>query len=365
MVLLRRNRFFILILIIALGLRLYHLWYGQLFFSDVAWYYLQAKNSLFSGTFPLLGITASITWLHQGALWTYLLIPALVLTGFHPLSGSVLIVIFSLVTLTLGYLILSKVFNRSSALVGISLYATYYFSVIHSRLAYHTSPIPLFCLITLGLLIKRRLLLSGLFLGFLYQLHLLTFVFWPMVIIFCIKNRLSPFKILFGFIIGLVPMIFAGPVPVFGIFFWIIKQLFTLSFLPGLNSQSYGVVIFMPILFIFSWLFHRLSPGINLVLVWLIIVLNIYYLFSNSYFENVFPYQITMSRRLAITGQLISKSQKTDFRLTLIGQDQSLPTADFPYRYLWWWKTRIDSSFSGTVGHFLINEHQATVSVLE
>lgn len=73
------------------------------FFGDIGWFYLSARDALLLGKFPLLGITASMTWLHQGPLWTYLLIPAFWLSDFHPLSPVILaliLIIFGLITKT-------------------------------------------------------------------------------------------------------------------------------------------------------------------------------------------------------------------------------------------------------------------------
>lgn len=44
------------------------------YFADMDWFFDSARQALVSGEVPVLGITASITWLHQGPLWTYLLL---------------------------------------------------------------------------------------------------------------------------------------------------------------------------------------------------------------------------------------------------------------------------------------------------
>ena len=126
------------------------------FFGDSAWFYFSARDALFTGQFPLLSLPTSITWLHQGPLWTYLLIPALILGNFHPMAGNFLMIFFSLIALPLIYYASAKLFNRHCGLITAFLYAFFHFAVIHSRIAYHTSPQPLFFLLFLLHLILRK-----------------------------------------------------------------------------------------------------------------------------------------------------------------------------------------------------------------
>ncbi len=360
-----RNRIFIAIFILALCLRLYHLQSAQLFFTDVAWYYDQARSALITPGFPISGIPASITWLHQGVLWTYLLIPALALSAFHPVSGSLLIVVFSQVTLILLYLLATRLFSRSSALIVSTLYAVFYLAIIHSRLAYHTSPVPLLFLTTLGLLIFRRDFFAGLFLGLLYQSHLLTFMFWPGVLIYTFKLRLSPIRLLAGFILGLFPLLLTGPLQIGGIFLWLLKQLLTFSFTAGLFSQSYFVVLFTPLLLAIAFLFKGFPAKYSIFLSLILIVVNLSVLFSASFFENRFPFGLTMADRFSLVSRINPYYLPQTLNITLIGQDQDLANSGLNYRYLYWWKNRNLPHNLPAPAQVVIDEPHLNVRVLE
>ena len=63
-----------LILLLSLFLRFYKISSLFPFNGDVAWDYLSAESFLKGGLWPLIGISSSVPWLHQGAFFTYLLI---------------------------------------------------------------------------------------------------------------------------------------------------------------------------------------------------------------------------------------------------------------------------------------------------
>ncbi|MBI5358328.1 hypothetical protein HZB69_01715 [Candidatus Amesbacteria bacterium] len=223
------------------------LWQVIPYFDDIGWFYSAARNALLLGKFPLLGITSSIVWLHQGPLWTYMVIPAFWLSNFHPLSPVVFIIFINLFLFPNFYYLISKLFNKRTALLSIFLFALIPWWRTHSITPYHTSPIPLFEVIFLLSLIKHRDFLAGLFLGLLYQLHLLTFIFWPLLLL-----RLNK-KSIFGFILGILPFIISGPTQTLGIFIWIIKHLFEGFGGTGLASDAYRVVLFIPGLIFFGF----------------------------------------------------------------------------------------------------------------
>ena len=212
------NRKLILILIIATILRFYNINKPVVPTIDQAWFFDSAKSSLKTGTFPLLGITTSIIWLHQGPLYTYLLIPTITNAQYF--------------TAILGVLTVFLVYRlggwEAAFVIAISP-----LSVMISRTPYHTSVIPFFLALFFVLLSKNKSFLSGLFLGFLYQLHLLTFIFWP----FVLKRTLRPLSVVSGFLLGILPFLLAGPVATGGIFVWFIYK--TIFGFPATNSLSF------------------------------------------------------------------------------------------------------------------------------
>lgn len=200
------------ILILALGLRLRGV-NNLPYFDDMGWFFTSARQALTSGQLPTLGITASITWLHQGPLWTYFLllpvatyIPAQLFTSLAGVAA-----------VALAYF--------AAGPVAAALLALLPFAVVTSQTAYHTSLIPLFFFLSYLCLTRRRLFLGGLFIGFLYQSHLLTFIYWPLWVI--LARKMPKLQITLGIILGILPFILAGPIQTFGIFIWIGKGLLT------------------------------------------------------------------------------------------------------------------------------------------
>jgi hypothetical protein len=266
----------ILLALIGLSLRLLYL-SSTPFVSDQDWFYYQAVASLRTGNFSLLGISTSITWLHQGPLWTYLLIPGLVISNFHPLSGTIFTIVLSVLTVLLIFFWCTSVFNRQTGIISAALVALCPFAIFSSRMSYHTSVIPLFTAIFLLLLSRKQALLAGLFWGFLYQLHLLTFVFWPIVAIYIFKKNIHLFIFILGFVVGIFPFIISGPVQTLGIFVWLVKFLITGAHSSGL-SAAYHMVFFIPLVIIISVVLSRLPRFVSYVVLLIIFMLNLFVL---------------------------------------------------------------------------------------
>ena len=214
----KKHRLLLVILIVATGLRLVGLDQPPKF-SDMDWFFTSARQTLATGHLPILGITASITWLHQGPLWTYLLL----LPTAVSLPPQLLTAVAGVAAVALAYF--------AAGPVAAALLALLPFAVVTSQTAYHTSLIPLFFFLSYLCLTRRRLFLGGLFIGFLYQSHLLTFIYWPLWVI--LARKMPKLQITLGIILGILPFILAGPIQTFGIFIWITKGL-----LNGFNVSS-------------------------------------------------------------------------------------------------------------------------------
>jgi 4-amino-4-deoxy-L-arabinose transferase-like glycosyltransferase len=109
---------------------------------------------LTSGSIPLVGIASSHPWLHQGALWTYMLAPILWLFSYNPVSGAYLSITFFIVTIFLIYKLGAEMFSKSAGAIAAYLFATSPLIILNARAPYHTSPIPFFTLIFLYALYK-------------------------------------------------------------------------------------------------------------------------------------------------------------------------------------------------------------------
>lgn len=182
--LLRKNILIISILVLALFLRIHKLDELMMFIGDFAWFYISARDMILTGDIPLLGITSSQTWLHQGPLWTYLLAILLSVFNFNPLSAAYFTAILGTITVCIMYKTGTILFSRRTGIIAAFLYATSPLVIVHSRMPYHTSPIPLFMALFLLAFYKW---ISGniryfpmlLFLsGVLYNFELATVVLW-------------------------------------------------------------------------------------------------------------------------------------------------------------------------------------------
>ena len=174
----------ITVLGIAIILRFYQLPRLMVFIGDQGWFYLSARDALLTGNIPLVGITASHTWLHQGALWTYILAILFRIWGFNPLIPGYFTATAGVFTVWLVYQIASSFFSRRIGLIACLLYATSPFIINSDRIPYHTSLIPLFSLLYFYCLVnwvkgrKYYFPLTVLCLTILYNFELATVSLW-------------------------------------------------------------------------------------------------------------------------------------------------------------------------------------------
>jgi len=219
---LRINKTFFLILLtllLALSLRIYNLSQSMIFIGDQGWFYLSARDLLIQGEIPLVGITSSHTWLHQGPLWTYMLSIVLYLFNFNPLAGGYLTAIFGVLTTFLVYKLGSSMFSVRVGFIAALLYAVSPLIVFFDRMPFDPSPIPFFTILYFYSIFKwikgknMYFPLIIIFLAILYNLELATFsLFFPLLFIFIyglykrkhwIKNILNK-KIFFYSVIGFI-----------------------------------------------------------------------------------------------------------------------------------------------------------------
>jgi len=154
----------------------------MIFIGDISWFYLQARDMLYTGEIPQVSIPSSHPWIHQGPFWTYLLSIALFIGRYSPVSGAVLAVMISLITVTVLFMVTTRLFSKKIGLLTVLLYCTSPLIIIHSRMPYHTTPIPLFTILYLYSVYlwltkgSRYFPLIVLFLGILYNFELATVI---------------------------------------------------------------------------------------------------------------------------------------------------------------------------------------------
>lgn len=259
------NKFSVLIfsiLMVSLFLRLYNLSISMPFIGDQGWFYLSARDLLIEGKIPLVGITSSHTWLHQGPLWTYMLSVALFLGNFNPLAGGFLTAAFGAGSVFLMYRLGSELFSQRIGLIAASLYAVSPLIVFFDRMPFDPSPIPFFTILyfySFFKWIKGKNIYFPLiivFLAILYNLELATFsLFFPLLFIFLygiykkkswIQNILNK-KIIFYSILG---------------FGTVMAPIIVYDFANGFKQT----IVFLGWVFIykpFSFLFKHTQDGVN------------------------------------------------------------------------------------------------------
>ena len=202
------------IILIAVFFRFYQINDFYYFISDQGWFYLSARD-LLNGEIPLVGITSSYTWVHQGALWTYMLAPMLLIFNYDPAGGAYLSAFLGVLAVIMMYVTGATLFDsKKVGLISAAFLAVSPLSIYFSRMPYHTSPIELATLIFIFSIYKyatgkkNHLILAFFMLGILYNLALVTMVFWILTAIVLIKLRKIDLKLfIFSFIAFLIPMI--------------------------------------------------------------------------------------------------------------------------------------------------------------
>lgn len=160
----------IFILLFGLVIRLYALPSQMHMISDQGWFFLSAKDIFETGKIPLVGITSSHTWLNQGPLWTYMLAIILWAGKFNPLAAGYFSVLIDVATILVLYKVSKELFSKDIGQIASFLYATSPLIIIHSRMPYHTSPIPI---------------LSILFIYFLYRFIKGNVIYFPLALFIC------------------------------------------------------------------------------------------------------------------------------------------------------------------------------------
>ncbi len=217
---------FIAILLLGIFLRTYRIAESMPFISEQGWFYLSARDMLLTGRIPLVGIASSHPWLHQGALWTYMLALDFWIFGFNPLNGAYLSVFLDILAIVFIYKLSSIMFSKRVGLMSSLLYATSPLVVLNGRMPYHTSPIPLFVILFTLFLYKwvsgNKYYFPLIFVALtaLYNLELATVPFWAIFLIILLYglwkkkiwvNEIKNLQILFlsilAFIIPMLPIL--------------------------------------------------------------------------------------------------------------------------------------------------------------
>ncbi|MBI2031143.1 MAG: glycosyltransferase [Candidatus Levybacteria bacterium] len=246
-------------LTIGFFLRIYKLSETMSFIGDQGWFYLSAKDMVLTGKIPLVGITSSHTWLHQGPYWTYILALIFKIFGFNPLIPGYFTAVVGSLSIFIIYKIVKKMFEKNTAIVSSFLYAISPLIIINERFPYHTTLIPLFTILFIYSLFKWvkgeviYFIWVIMLIGILYNFELATFSLAGVLLVFFLSglawkrkwalniiNKKILSLIVVGIIFTMLPVIIHdiknGFLQTFGYFAWVSLKL--INSVPGLISAT-------------------------------------------------------------------------------------------------------------------------------
>lgn len=380
-----------LILIFSAFLNLYKIDTLMMFIGDMGRDYLAARDMILFGKIPLVGITSSVLWLHQGPISVYSIALSFALSNFHPVSPAILYGIFAVISTSLVYKLGAMYFNRYVGLLSSAFYATSPLIVVNARMPYHTSLIPLFSaiffLVLLKVLKNERKFLPVLFfvLGLLLQVELSNAVlFFVVGLLFFLKRyRLKIgdiLKSLLGFILGILPFILYDLTHQFlqtiGLPIWIINRIrlfFGLTFsgnstfantpqalqtiaqqLTGILFPGSPIIVVLIIAIIFFAIIKNREINLRIILLTLIISLIGFIIHTTpgtAYFPLLFPimavlvgfsfyflikrHNLLMSLFVLIIILNALSTIKNDYFLTTKKGSHPLPPYNYSYGTTW------------------------------
>jgi len=219
-----RNPLAVLIIIIGVFLRFYHLPDFATFLSDQGRDAIIIKRIVSFEHWPAIGAPSSVGQIYLGPFYYYLMAPFLALFQLQPVGlafGSAIISIFGLI---ITYYLINKIINKQVAVWFLFLSAFSQVNIQAARFSWNPNPLPIFSFITIYFLYRwvktNRLLYAFLFgalFGSLFQLHhlsaLMIFTFIPIYVYQLITSKkrslsfLSWIVSLLGFVLISLPLL--------------------------------------------------------------------------------------------------------------------------------------------------------------
>lgn len=297
----KNNLLLFLIIVLSCVLNFYQIDKWIMFFGDIGRDYLAAKHMIISGSIPLVGITSSVTWLHQGPLAIYLIALSFLLGNFHPSSPSVLFALLGVATVYLVYKIGVDYFSTQVGLLSALLFATSPLVIVNVRSPYHTAPIPFVTGVVLLLLYQlflrrsKRLYFIGFCLGLLFMLELSnTVMLFAVAVLFYIFrkqfNSREYIKVIIGFFAGITPLILYDLTNSFvqtgGFVLWTVNRV-RLFFGLTLSGESTGVHPLTTATFIWDQIRRVIFPADEAIAVGFVAIMLIAVIFSLFRLKNV------------------------------------------------------------------------------
>jgi len=178
----------ILIILCASWLRTWQIDSQGILFSDAGRDLLVAQQAVESNTLPLLGIPSSVPRFHQGPLTIWLEMLVYSIFGHQTLAFSLTFAFLGILAVIAVYEYAVIYINKPTAIIAAALLAFSPLAIAHSRVPYHTTPIPftivlfLFALNYLWQKKKHSVLVAGLAWALIMQFELSLFPLGLMIL---------------------------------------------------------------------------------------------------------------------------------------------------------------------------------------
>lgn len=207
---LRKKSIILLIFILAIGafMRFYKIREYLTFLGDEGRDVLVVKRMLIDGKFTLLGPITSVGSIYMGPAYYYMTAPFLYLWRFDPVGPAIMVASLAIVTIYLIYRIGSDYFHPVVGLVAAFTYSISRLAVVYGHSSWNPNVVPFFSVLLIFSVLKtiiehrfKFLLLAGLSLGILLQLHYVTLMFLPILlaVFIFIRPQIPPKYTIFAF----------------------------------------------------------------------------------------------------------------------------------------------------------------------
>lgn len=284
------NGSLILILLVSAFFRFYRIREYMTFLGDEGRDVLIVKRMLLDGKFTLLGPITSVGSIYMGPVYYYLTAPFLFLANFDPVGPAIMVALFSLLTIYLIYKFGRDFFDEKAGLAAAFTYGISNLSIIYGRSSWNPNVVPFFAILLIYSLLKviiekrtKFLILSGISLGILIQLHYVTFMFFIIIpiILIIIKPKLK----LNDYALALIAFLIAySPFMLFELRHDFVNTKGALNFIVKNNSPNSELSLFTfwtTIQDVFVRLFWRSLISLNAEITKIFIVLSIYKFFTS------------------------------------------------------------------------------------
>ena len=181
----------LLVLILALGIfmRFYKINEYMTFLGDEGRDVLVVKRMLLDGKFTLLGPITSVGSIYMGPIYYYMTAPFLYLWRFDPVGPAIMVALLSVFTIYLIYRFGSDFFDKTVGLVAAFTYSISRLAITYGHSSWNPNVVPFFAILLMysitKVLVEKKynfLIITGLCLGTLIQLHYVTFMFFPILL---------------------------------------------------------------------------------------------------------------------------------------------------------------------------------------